>query len=290
VAEDYSGWEKIRPLGSGGQSDVFLVRSPNRARQRGDALGKMRPAFHEAKMEEFSTFVWNHARPDELSELGALKVFKPRSHGIAPEEQQQEQRRYADELEALSQIPTGLPKMLAHGTRDHWIVTEYFPDGSLEGQISKYKGNAKAALVAFRSLVETAKLIHERKWVHRDIKPANVFARTNTDLVLGDFGIVFFPDSYERMTATHERVGPRDYMPQWADLGERLEEVTPAFDVYMLGKLLWCMVAGKLKLPREYHRRPSHDLEKLFPDSPWTSASCRNIMSASIQPPNCWFW
>jgi hypothetical protein len=36
----------------------------------------------------------------------------------------------------------------------------------------------------------------------------------------------------------------------------------------MLGKLLWCMVAGKLKLPREYHREPGFDLTEVFPDDP----------------------
>jgi hypothetical protein len=85
-------------------------------------------------------------------------------------------------------------------------------------------------------------------------------------LVLGDFGIVYIPESRERLTLTNERVGPRDYMPQWGDLGERLEKVHPNFDVYMLGKLLWCMVTGKFKLPREYHDRPGYNITKLFPD------------------------
>lgn len=34
----------------------------------------------------------------------------------------------------------------------------------------------------------------------------------------------------------------------------------------MLGKLLRCMIAGKLKLPREYHAKPEFDLTQLFPD------------------------
>ena len=63
-------------------------------------------------------------------------------------------------------------------------------------------------------------------------------------------------------------MGPRDYMPQWADLGERLEQVKANFDVYMLGKLLWCMVSGRLKLPREYHSRPGFNLEEMFPGVP----------------------
>ena len=86
--------------------------------------------------------------------------------------------------------------------------------------------------------------------------------------ILGDFGLIFVPDQPERPTMTDERVGPRDYMPQWADLGERLENVQTNFDVYMLGKLLWCMVTGRLKLPREYHKRPAYDVTVLFPDDP----------------------
>ncbi len=31
------------------------------------------------------------------------------------------------------------------------------------------------------------------------------------------------------------------YMPPWADIGGRLEKIDSNFDVYMLGKLLWCM-------------------------------------------------
>jgi hypothetical protein len=54
-------------------------------------------------------------------------------------------------------------------------------------------------------------------------------------------------------------------MPQWADKGDRLETVEPNFDVYMLGKLLWCMLSGRLRLPREYHTRPQYDLTKMFP-------------------------
>jgi serine/threonine protein kinase len=75
------------------------------------------------------------------------------------------------------------------------------------------------------------------------------------ELVLGDFGIVFLPSVGEPLTETRERVGPRDYMAPWMDRGERVEDVHTCSDVYMLGKLLWCMISGKLKLSRENHRR-----------------------------------
>jgi hypothetical protein len=57
-------------------------------------------------------------------------------------------------------------------------------------------------------------------------------------------------------------------MPPWADRDRRMERVEPNFDVYMLGKLLWCMVAGRLKLFREEHHSPEFDLTAMFPNDP----------------------
>jgi serine/threonine protein kinase len=125
------------------------------------------------------------------------------------------------------------------------------------------------ALRAFRGLVNTvATSLHKDNIVHRDIKPANVFIGADGRLIPGDFGIVFLPNQEPRPTVLGERVGPWEYMPPWADgLGDGLEKVQPGFDVYMLGKLLWCMVAGRLRLRREDHREPEFDLGRSFPDN-----------------------
>jgi serine/threonine protein kinase len=161
-----------------------------------------------------------------------------------------------------------LVKLIDANETDKWIVTEYMSRGTLFDVPGNYKGNTYKALKAFRSLVETVASLHQENMVHRDIKPANIFLGDPDRLLLGDFGLIFLPDQPERPTVSDERVGPRDYMPQWADLGERLQHVQPNFDVYMLGKLLWCMVSGRLKLPREYHRRPAYDVTALFPNDP----------------------
>ena len=270
----YDGWEKIEPLGSGGQSEVFKVRSPGRALQRRNCVNGMENALtfragtgeSQAKMDMLATAVWTLARPDEDSELGALKVFKIGRSDDS--DRGQEVKRLNNEIDVLGRGFPGLPKLLAHDANDCWIVTEYFRQGSFERQPEKYKGDPLLALKAFRSLVMTVKGLHEKGMVHRDIKPANVFIRNHDEMILGDFGIVFLPDTLDRPTATLERVGPRDYMAPWLDIGERVEEVTPCADVYMLGKLLWCMVSGRRKLSREYHRRDTFNLVKMFPNSP----------------------
>jgi hypothetical protein len=42
----------------------------------------------------------------------------------------------------------------------------------------------------------------------------------------------------------------------------------PNSDVYMLGKLLWCMVTGRLVLQREWFNRPENDVTVIFRHDP----------------------
>lgn len=255
-------WEVIEPLGEGGQSQVSLVRRPKRRVERATCLKEMRTALDGDKRADLAIAIWAYARPDLPSELGALKVFdKTRRGGAAAAE------RLEREILLLEQKRPGLPELLDSNKGEHWIVTEFFAGGTLEKHPLKYKGQAATALRAFRSLVETvASALHKDKIVHRDIKPANVFIGSDGTLIPGDLGIAYVPDQAPRMTHEGERVGPWEYMPQWADSGARFDKVEPSFDVYMLGKLLWCMVAGSLRLPREYHRRPDFDLTLRFPN------------------------
>jgi serine/threonine protein kinase len=70
-----------------------------------------------------------------------------------------------------------LPKLLGSNVDERWMVTEYFPNGTLEDHLLEYRGNPALALEAFRSVVKTASLIHKEGIVHRDFKPANIFCR-----------------------------------------------------------------------------------------------------------------
>jgi serine/threonine protein kinase len=265
----YGGWEQIEPLGAGGQSEVFLVRNPARVSERQKLLNELTAysrGLDNDAAARFADASWTYSRPDLRSDLGALKIFKTRAAGSKAEQQAVE--RLKSEIRVLKEARPGLLKLLDSNEDERWIITEYYPQGSLERNLLKFKGNPAAALKACRSLVQAVAAIHQEGIVHRDIKPANVFLTDEDQLVLGDFGIVFLPDQDDRVTFTEERVGPRDYMPPWSNTGERLEKVQPNFDVYMLGKLLWCMVAGRLKLNREYYRTPDCDLTLMFPDDP----------------------
>ena len=101
--------------------------------------------------------------------------------------------------------------------------------------------------------------------VHRDIKPHNIFISAAGELVLGDFGLIFFDDDqHTRISATFQNVGSRDWMPGWA-MTMKVEEVKPTIDVFSLGKVLWSMLSGTPVLPLWYWKRPRFNLEQLFP-------------------------
>ena len=224
--ESFGNWEVIGTLGKGGQSTVYKVRSPKRCDERRKSLRDVDEALAQrTNAELLARSIWGYARPDSPDELGALKRY------TIKEAESEEAERFKNEVASLNEKNPGLPRLMDANTDERWIVTELFPAGTLEHNILKFKGDLRQALHAFRHVVAAAAALHEKGHVHRDIKPGNVFLRSDSELVLGDFGIVYVPFSPERVTVTDERVGPRDYMPPWADLGERLERVHPNFDV-----------------------------------------------------------
>ena len=116
--------------------------------------------------------------------------------------------------------------------------------------------------------MKTVLELHKESIVHRDIKPHNIFVGDGEELLLGDFGIVFLPNQADRLSVTGESVGPRDFMPPWVFLNEQPGIINPSFDVYMLGKVLWCIVAGRLKLHREDFLHSQLNVVKLWPNDP----------------------
>jgi hypothetical protein len=157
-------WEEIKPpLGGGGQSDVFLVRTPKRVAERAHCLVKIQQhagGCHIEGAAELAEAAWNYARPEDTSELGALKVFKipPEGQALSPPPGSKEFEaisRLKNEINALGQGLSGLPKLLDSNDAERWIVTEYFPERTLEHHPLKYRGKAGPALEAFRSLVRT---------------------------------------------------------------------------------------------------------------------------------------
>jgi serine/threonine protein kinase len=175
-----SDWEKVRPepLGAGGQSEVFLVRRPERRDRRQESLEILKRWSAQSLNDEksaipYSVATVDLAREEEPSELAALKIFHPRAAGLEAEQQALGQMK--NEIAVLKNPRPGLLKLLDFNESENFIVTEYCPRGTFAGHLLKYKGNAKLALTSFLSLVQTVAELHKESIVHRDIKPQNIF-------------------------------------------------------------------------------------------------------------------
>jgi serine/threonine protein kinase len=268
-----SDWQLVRPepLGSGGQSQVFLVRRLERRADRDKARETVQryagASLNETTAIEVANATVELARDDYPSELAALKKFIPRGN-LGPHAEQSARDRLHNEIKMLIAAGDGFVKLLDHNEDEMWIVTEYCSGGTLEDNLSKYKGNARASLAAIVPLIKVVAELHREGVVHRDIKPQNIFVNDDGPLLLGDFGLVYLPDQAPRITKFGESIGPWDFMPTWLEVEEKPTNINQSFDVYMLGKVLWCMCSGMKRLPREHFTHERFNLVKLFPHDP----------------------
>ncbi|MGO8988276.1 MAG: protein kinase domain-containing protein [bacterium] len=267
-------WEIIEELGEGGQGKVYRVLDKDRFHTKRNLQEMLKasitkfagiqdePMKQEA-LELFSTAVLQIIQEQDVNNHGALKVLHK------PEEARDAKRaeeRIKREIQAMSEIKhPNLLTILDADPDSKWFVSQYYPKGTLVNSLNRFAGDFAKALRAFRPLVEGVSRLHKKGIVHRDIKPQNVFIDSDDNLVLGDFGLVFFTDQgHTRISGTWENVGSRDWMPAWA-MG-KIEDIKPSFDVFSLGKLFWSMLSGSPFLRLWYFDRGEFDLEKKFPD------------------------
>jgi len=268
-------WEILgpEPLGKGGQGVVWLAREKQAYASIWNALAVSRehlmvlPHLHKYQEERTG---YRRAMKDLLDPhsdtLAALKVLhKPEDATDSERAQERIQR----EMKAMSEVShPNLLKIKDVDPEARWFAAEYHPNESLSKTPNLFKGDFARALAAFRPLVDGVAQLHSQGRVHRDIKPDNIFISREGDLVLGDFGLVFFTDDqHTRLSETIGNVGSRDWMAGWAT-GIRIEEVKPTCDVFSLGKVLWSMVAGAPFLRFWYYDDPEFNVEKMFPDDP----------------------
>jgi serine/threonine protein kinase len=266
----FGKWETIREISSGGQGTVYLAfdsshldieRLLGEFREILDGLRTFQqPETHQQNARRLLDLVEKYVGRESGQRRGAFKILHENARSDA-----KALGRLRLELEVLDSIrhPSLLP-ILDASPAQAWFVAPFFGRGSLASNLDRFAGQPERAIGALRPLVEGVAALHARGAVHRDIKPENVFL-SDDGLVLGDFGIVWFEDhAHTRLSDTYEKVGSSDWMPGWA-MSMRLDDVTPAFDVFSLGKLLWAMVSGRTKMPLWYFDRPEFDLTRQFP-------------------------
>lgn len=265
-------WRTIEPLGEGGQGKVYRVCRLDPKLEEA-CVKAIQAITGISSLEERRKHLHDFIRPlskllqsEDPAHQGALKVLheakEARDANLASD-------RIRGEIKVMSEnLHPNLIEILEVDPDLTWYVSKFYQNGTLEDKSDMFKGNFRKTLKAIRPLVEAVATLHKKGYVHRDIKPQNVFLNSKNDLILGDFGLIYFEDDQRtRISATYENVGSRDWMPGWA-MGMRIDKVKPTFDVFSLGKLLWSMVSGKRILQLWYFDKDDFNVERLFPESP----------------------
>jgi serine/threonine protein kinase len=191
---------------------------------------------------------------------GALFVLKRMHPAQARKPDRQE--RFKREIEALRKLDDpNILKIVDYGDDERgtpYLVTPYCKNGTLEDLPTE---TVTETVKRFLEICRGVAHAHESGIVHRDLKPKNIFLGESYSPIVGDFGLCFLLDDQagdHRVTDTLEVAAPRWFGAPEAREG-RLEDVTPAGDVYSLGKLLHWMFSRKI-FDRENHRSERNKL------------------------------
>jgi serine/threonine protein kinase len=200
------GYEVLRPIGSGGMSNVYLAMQ--RSLERKVAVKVMRRSF------------------DPGVDAGQIE------------------KRFLLEGRTLAKLPhRNIVAVYDIVSNDQlaYIAMEYLGGGVLSDRMRSGLSLAEAVpvIVQIASALEFA---HNRGVVHRDLKPANIMFRDSGTPVLTDFGIARSQDgSTMRLTQTGMLVGTPTYMSPEQINGVAVDGRA---DQYSLGILFYELLTG----------------------------------------------
>jgi serine/threonine protein kinase len=176
--------------------------------------------------------------------------------------------RFRAEIEALRSLahPNVIKLIDFDIEGEHpFFISEFCAGGNLAQNIGQFSHDPLHALTLFIQICDGVAEAHHRGIIHRDLKPTNILLRTaEGPPVVADFGLCYI-ESGERHTLTEEAVGPRLFIaPELEDGRTSDSDITPASDIYSLGKLLYWLITGGSIFSREKHREPRYNLVYLY--------------------------
>ena len=129
-----------------------------------------------------------------------------------------------------------------NGDRLDYLVMEYIEGAPLSKRIQaagKLGAGETTAIIA--QAAEALQVAHNAGIVHRDVKPSNLLVRSDGTVVLVDFGVARSA-GVDSITGTNVVLGSAQYMAPEQALGQPISAAT---DVYALGAVAYCCLAGR---------------------------------------------
>jgi serine/threonine protein kinase len=181
------------------------------------------------------------AYSEELGHNVAIKLVRMNKNA---DEDTGDADRFEREREMLMRIRhPGIVDIYDWGSAPdfNYIVTEYFPAGSLELRMRNLL-STRDAIDIFVQIAGALRTVHSAGLAHRDLKPANVMLRADGSVVLIDFGLAKqIEDTTPLTTAGEVRGSPYYVSPEQAN-GNPVDQRS---DLYSLGVILYEMLTGE---------------------------------------------
>ncbi|MDA7950106.1 MAG: serine/threonine protein kinase [Pirellulaceae bacterium] len=177
---------------------------------------------------------------EDTHEVAALKMLSP---DLAHEENLRD--RFYAEIEALKQLKhPGIVQLYGYGEYEGnlYYVMQLAEGESLQKKLhARHQFRWEEVLEIGRQICLALRHAHDRGIVHRDLKPANLLITKENKIKLLDFGIAKL-FGVTHLTTAGGVLGTIDYMsPEQAEG----KAVTPLSDLYSLGCVLYCLLAGR---------------------------------------------
>jgi serine/threonine protein kinase/Tfp pilus assembly protein PilF len=228
----------IRKLGSGGMGDVWLA-------ERADEEYQQRVAIKLVRAGVFSAQVHSRLRMERqiLASLQHPNIARLLDGGRASD---------------------GTP----------YLVLEYIDGEPIDVYCDRRRLGFEARIRLFQQICATVHYAHQNLIVHRDLKPNNILITQDGVPKLLDFGIAKLLDTRQAagtLAVTH--LGYRVMTPTHASPEQiRGEAITTASDIYVLGLLLYELLAGRK--PFDFHGSTISEMERVVTeqDAPPPSA------------------
>lgn len=219
-----------RPIGGGGQADVFRVKH-------------------------------RHGTPPGIWALKRLK--NPNEKSLARFHQEVEALRKIDHPSIVKIVDASKP-----ADEFQFYVMEYVENSrSLTDVINSddnpFKGNAIASLRMFIQLLEALTVFHAKGTIHRDLSPNNLLVLSDNSIRIIDFGICQVENGIQ-VTTSNEGFGTRCYNPPECGAGST-QPVNDQADIYSAGKILWSAIVGAWAFEREAPVFDNKSMLKHFP-------------------------
>ncbi len=160
------------------------------------------------------------------------------------------------------------------------LAMEFLDGGTLSDTLRRVSVFAPTEILSILDpLCDVLSYIHQLGIVHRDIKPSNIgflLREQQTVLKLLDFGIAkdIGSDAPEALTRTGQRIGTPTFMAPEQLTGGKIDHRA---DIYSLGVVLYCMIAG-----RSPYKRGVYALVNMDPPAPSRFAPVSAAVDAVI--------